>query len=93
MITFFYKYIKSFTLKVLKINTSILFNLVFAKNTILSSSFSFFLIIDLYFLIPTVIAQFFNPITELVIPIGMSSKGAKAEIETHYSTILFIFIG
>ena len=31
--------------------------------------FSFF--IDLYFLIPTVIAQLFNPIVELVIPIGI----------------------
>ena len=60
-----------------------LFNLDFASNTILSCFFFFFLIIDLYFLIPTVIAQIFNPIEELVIPIGIPTKEAKAEIETH----------
>ena len=59
-----------------------LFNLDFASNTILSCFFFFFLIIDLYFLIPTVIAQIFNPIEELVIPIGIPTKEAKAEIET-----------
>ena len=37
------------------------------------------LIIDLYFLIAAVIAQVFNPISELVIPIGIPSKEAKAE--------------
>ena len=37
-----------------------LFNLDFAKNTILSRFFFFFLIIDLYFLIPTAISQIFN---------------------------------
>ena len=42
-----------------------------------------FLIIDLYFLFPAVIAQIFNPITELVIPVGIPSKEAKAEIEMH----------
>ena len=31
---------------------------------------SFFLIIDLYFLIPAVIAEIFNPIAELVTRIG-----------------------
>ena len=60
-----------------------LFNLDFASNTILSCFFFFFLIIDLYFLIPTVIAQIFNLIEELVIPIGIPTKEAKAEIETH----------
>ena len=34
----------------------------------------FFLIIDLCFLIPTVIAQIVNPIAELVIPIGYQVK-------------------
>ena len=43
----------------------------------------FFLIIDLRFLIPAVIAQIFNPIAELVIPIGIPSKEAKVEIEIH----------
>ena len=52
-----------------------LFNLYFASNTILSCFFFFlFLIIDLYFLIPAVIAQIFNPVAELVISIGMPSK-------------------
>ena len=60
-----------------------LFNLDFANNTILSCFFFFFLIIDLYFLIPAAIAQFFNPIAELVIPIGIPIKEAKVEIEIH----------
>ena len=42
-----------------------------------------FLIIDLYFLIAAFIAQIFNPITELVIPIGIPTKEAKAEMETY----------
>ena len=52
-----------------------LFNLDFANNTILSCYF--FLIIDLYFLIIAVIAQFLNPIAELVIPIGIPTKEPK----------------
>ena len=43
----------------------------------------FFLIIDLYFLIPAVIAHIFNPIAELVIPLGVPIREAKAEIEIH----------
>ena len=39
---------------------------------------SFFLIIDLYFLIATEIV---NPITEPVIPIGKPRKEAKAKVE------------
>ena len=42
------------------------FNLDFVSNTILTLFFLFFLIIDLYFLIPAVIAQEFNPIEELL---------------------------
>ena len=42
-----------------------------------------FLIFDSYFLIPTVIAQIFNRIAELVIPIGITSKEANAEIDIH----------
>ena len=49
----------------------------------LSCFFFFFLIIDLYFLIPAVIAQIFSPITELVTLILIPTKEAKAEIETH----------
>ena len=37
----------------------------------------------IFYLFPAAIAQIFNPIAELVIPIGMSSKEAKAEIEIH----------
>ena len=42
----------------------------------------FFFIIDLYFLIPAVIAQCFIPTAELVIPIGTQTNEANAEIET-----------
>ena len=45
--------------------------------------FLFFLIIDLYFLILAVIAQIFNPITELVIPMGIPTKEVNAQMETH----------
>ena len=34
-------------------------------------------------LIPVVISQIFNQIAELVIPIRIASKKAKAEMETH----------
>ena len=60
-----------------------LFNLDFDNNTILSCFFSFFFIIDLYFLILAAIAQILYPIAELVIPIGIPSKETKAEIEIH----------
>ena len=56
--------------KALEIKTFMLFNLDFASNTILSCFYLFFLIIDLYFLI----AQIFNPIAGIVIPIGIPSK-------------------
>ena len=65
----------------LEIKTSILFNLDFAKNTIFSCLFFFFLIINLYFLIPAVIAQIVNPVAELVIPIEIPNKEPKAEFE------------
>ena len=55
----------------------------FANNTILLSVSFFFLIIDLYFLIPAVITQIFYPIAELVIPIGIPTKEGKSELETH----------
>ena len=43
-----------------------------------------FLITDFYFfLIAAVTTQIFNPTTELVIPIGISTKEAKAEMETY----------
>ena len=46
-----------------------------------------FLIIDLHFLIPAAIAQIFNPIAYVVLPIGISSKEEKAEIEIHPVTV------
>ena len=58
-------------------------NLDFASKSILSCFFFFFLIIDLYFLIPAVIVQTCNPIAELVIPIEIPTKETKAETETH----------
>ena len=60
-----------------------LFNLNFANNTILSCFYSFFLIIDLYFLTAALITQIFNPIAKLAILIGIPTKEAKAEIEAH----------
>ena len=67
-------WLRTESIKVLEIKTSILFNLDFASNTI-ELCFSFlFLIIDLWFLIPLVIAQIFNPIAELLIPIGIPIK-------------------
>ena len=46
-----------------------------------------FLTVYLYFLIPAVIAQFFNPITEFVILIGIPTKEEKAKMETHPVTV------
>ena len=66
-----------------RVKTSMVFNLIFAKNMILSCFFFFFLVIDLYFLIPAVIGQILNCPAKLVIPIGMPTKETKAQIETH----------
>ena len=49
--------------------------------------FFFFLSIDLHFLIPAVITETFNPITELVIPIGIPTKEAQSEMETYLLTV------
>ena len=73
-----------------------LFNFDFANNTILLCFFFFFLVIDFHFLIAAVIAQIFDPISELVIPIGIPNK-AKAKTRqcpiiknfTFYSSINF----
>ena len=43
----------------------------------------FFLIIDLYFLIPAFVSQIFNPIAELVVTIEIPSKETKLEVEIH----------
>ena len=58
-------------------------NLDFAINTILSCFFFFFLIIDLYLLIPAAIGKIFNLILDLVTPIGIRSKEPKAKTEIH----------
>ena len=67
--------------------TSDLFYLDFPNDNILSCIFFFFFIIDLNFLIPAVITQIFNPIAELVILIGIPTKEAKEEMETHQVTV------
>ena len=41
----------------------------------------------LYFLILAVITQIFNPTAELVEPTGITTKAAKAEVESHPVTI------
>ena len=56
-----------------------LFNLDFAKNTILPCFFLLFLFIGLYLLIPAVITQVFNYIAELVITIGIPIKEANVD--------------
>ena len=70
------------SVKVLQKKTSLLFKLVFAKNTILSCFFFFFLIIELHFLIPSNFVQIFYPIAELIIPIRVPSKETKVVTET-----------
>ena len=60
-----------------------LFNLDFVDNTVLSCFFFFFLIIDLHFLIPAAITEMFNPIAELIMPIGIPTIKAKTGMETY----------
>ena len=50
-------------------------------------AFLFFYITDLYFLILVVITQIFDPIAELMIPIGIPAKEEKEEMEIHPVTI------
>ena len=45
--------------------------------------FSFFLIIDLHFLIPEVTAKNLNPTAKLVIHIGIPTKEVKEAMEKH----------
>ena len=49
--------------------------------------FLFFFTIDLYFLIPAITAQMFNPTAELIIPTGISTNEGNAEIETQPVTV------
>ena len=62
------------SIKPSKIKTSMLFHLDLGNSTILSCLLFFFLIIELSYLINAVI---FNPIAELVIPIGIPSKEGR----------------
>ena len=57
------------------------FNLFLANNTILLCFSFFFLIINLNYLIPSVVTQIFNLIAELVILIRIQSKETKTENE------------
>ena len=70
----------------LEIKTSIVPNLIFANNTILSCLFLFSLVIDLYFLIHVVIAQFFITTAKLEITIGTPTNEANAVTETQPMT-------
>ena len=56
--------------------------MVFDSNTTLSYFFLFFLITDLYFLIPAVIVQIFISAAELAVSTGTLTNEANAEIET-----------
>ena len=75
------------SIKAVGIKTSMLFYLDFANNTTLSYFFLFFLIIDLYFLIPKVITQIFTPTEEFVTPIGIPTKEAQTEMEMNPVTV------
>ena len=70
------------SIKALEIKTLKVFNFVFADNNIYIMIFFFFLIIDLYLLIPAVIAQIPIPTAEPVIPTGTPTSEANAGIET-----------
>ena len=56
--------------------------MVFDSNTTLSYFFLFFLITDLYFLIPAVIVLIFISAAELAVSTGTLTNEANAEIET-----------
>ena len=75
------------SIKALETRASIVSNIVFPSNTILSSSFLFFLIIDLYFLIPVVITQSFFVAPELVIPAGIPTNEENGKILTQAVTV------
>ena len=71
------------SIKTLEIRTSVVFNLPFLSNDILSCFFFFFIIIDFYFLISAVTAQICIATAELVIITGTQSNEANAEIGMH----------
>ena len=85
------------SIKELEIRTSIGFKLVFefsklvfltlVFNNILSLSCFFLLIIDLYLLIAAVIGQFIITTAEPVIPTGIQTNEANAELKTQPVTV------
>ena len=74
-------------IKDLEIRTSIVFNLSFPNNTILSCFFFFSYIIELYFLILAVIAQPLISTAEIMIPTWKQANEANIEIETQSVTV------
>ena len=75
--------ITSESVNALEVKAFMVFNLVVGSNTILSRCFLFFLIIDLYFLIPVVNPQIFNPTAALAVAIRIPTDKAKEKTETH----------
>ena len=67
------------SVKALEIKTAMIFNLGFVNDPVLLCLFFFFLIIDLYFLLTAVTTQIFNLIAELIIPMRIKTKEAKAK--------------
>ena len=76
-------WITSESINALEVKAFMVFNLVLGNSTILSRFFLFFLIIDLYFLIPVVNPQIFNPTAALAIAIRIPTNKAKEKTETH----------
>ena len=74
-------------MKALEIKTSVVFYLAFTRNSISSCSFLFFLMIDLYFLIPAVIGQIFIVAGEFAISTRIPTKEAKIKFEIHPVTV------
>ena len=68
-------------IKALEFKTSMLLNLDFANNAILSFFF-FFLLINLQCLIPAAIMEILKPTSELLTPTGIPTKEANAELGT-----------
>ena len=75
------------SVKHLETKASTIFNLDFANDNNLLGFFFFFLVIDLYFLVPAFVTQIFNPVEELLLSIRATTKEAKAEMGTHPVTI------
>ena len=73
-------------IKTLEIRTSLVFHISFSDTNISSFAF-FFFIIGLYFLIPEMIVQMFNPTAEIVIPRETQINGGNAEIEMPQVTV------